>query len=389
MPDYQNPTTITQQFDQLKSSAETMVGNASATLKTAAADLQQAVGGIADKLAEAGASLTAVAKQSLDQLGEFTTVTKFKDVMGIPNKLQELTPEALRNKITSPAGQLQYPKDLGKYFIKFTFKNYYKNNPIVPRQELPSVSIFLPLPSELNERIGVQYSDKQLGALGVLEASGALQGISQSGTGVTEQNMKDMGNRVGQAAATPGNAVAIGGAATGLSDSSIGTAVSRTAGAVLNPFQALQFQGVDLRSHSFRFRCSPNSAEEAADLKKIIIELKKRMLPEKSQLMFTFPDVCTIEFNNRNMPYSFKNCYLKSMSVNYAPQGTPAFFKGGKYTAEVDIQLEFGEIEPLSRNDYMSNPSGDVTGNVGEGMGKPMPTTQEGKQTSNQAASKG
>ena len=383
MPDYQTPTSITQQMDQLKASAETMVGNATSTLKTASADLQQAVGGIADKLAEAGSSLMSVAKKSMDQLGELTTVTKFKDTLGIPTKLQDVTPEALRGKATAAAAQLQYPMDLGKYFIKFTFKNYYKNNPVVPRKELPSVSIFLPIPAELNERIGVQYSDKQLGALGVLEASGALQGISQSQSGITNQQMKDMGNRVGQAVATPGNAVAIGGAATGLSDSSIGTAVSRAAGAVLNPFQALQFQGVDLRSHSFRFRCSPNSEAEAAALKKIIVEFKKRMLPEKSQLMFTFPDVCTIEFNNRNMPYSFKNCYLKSMSVNYAPQGTPAFFKGGKYSAEVDISLEFGEIEPLSRNDYTSNPTGDITGNIGEGIGKPMPTTTESKATGN------
>ena len=51
------------------------------------------------------------------------------------------------------------------------------------------------------------------------------------------------------------------------------------------------------------------------------------------------------------MPYSFKNCYLKSMGVNYAPQGTPSFFKGGKHPTEAEISLEFGEVEPVTRQD--------------------------------------
>ncbi len=86
-----------------------------------------------------------------------------------------------------------------------------------------------------------------------------------------------------------------------------GAAIDRVTGSILNPYQALQFQGIDLRSHSFRFRCSPNSEKEAEALKAIIQQFKIRMLPEKKGLLFNFPDICTIEFQTRNMPYSFKN----------------------------------------------------------------------------------
>jgi heme-binding NEAT domain protein len=77
------------------------------------------------------------------------------------------------------------------------------------------------------------------------------------------------------------------------------------------------------------------------------------------------------------MPYSFKNCYLKSMSVNYAPQGTPSFFKGGKYTTEAEISLEFGEVEPVTRNDVQA---GDLTQPLGRNSAnKPLPATTQGK----------
>jgi hypothetical protein len=68
------------------------------------------------------------------------------------------------------------------------------------------------------------------------------------------------------------------------------------------------------------------------------------------------------------------------MNVNYSPSGTPVFFLGGQHSAEVELSLDFGEIEPLSRNDILS---GDFTGKVGQAMapGTMRPQNQTPEET--------
>jgi hypothetical protein len=360
---FKNVDTVAQQLNASVTNATGIQSNFNGAISEATGVL----GKYGSDLLAAGQSAIGGAKAALDQFGAFSTVSKFVDKLGAAKKLQDIRPEGTKGKMTGIKGNvMQYPLDLGHYFIRFTFLSYYKNNPVVPRKELPQVSIFMPLPGELNERYGVSYADKQLGALGILQESGLLDKVSGN---ATDESMKDIGRRAGQMAASPGNLAAVAGSMTGLSDTAAGTAAMRAGGAVLNPYQALTFQGVELRSHSFKFRCSPNSEAEAEQLKQIIYQFKLRMLPEKKGLLFNFPDVCTIEFQTRNMPYSFKNCYLKSMSCNYAPSGTPSFFKGGKYPSEVEITLDFGEIEPVTRNDVEGG--GNLTQGFGQAFNKP------------------
>lgn len=360
---FKNVDTVTQ---QLTSSTQLATGIQS-QFNGAINDASTVLKDYGNKLLSAGQAPLGAAKSALDQFGAFSTVSKFVDQLGAAKKIQDIRPEGTKGKVTGIDGKFfQYPLDLGHYFIKFTFASNYKDNPVVPRKVIPKVSIFMPLPNDLNDKYGVQYADKQLGALGILQESGLLDKVSGN---ATEQGMKDIGRRAGNLAGGVGNIAGVVGSMTGFADTAAGVAATRAAGAVLNPYQALTFQGVELRSHSFRFRCSPNSEAEAEQLKQIIYQFKYRMLPEKRGLLFNFPDVCTIEFQTRNMPYSFKNCYLKSMSCNYAPSGTPSFFKGGKYPTEVEISLEFGEIEPVTRNDL--DGGGNLTGEVGQAFGKP------------------
>ena len=360
---FKNVDTVAQQLNASVTNATGIQSNFNGAISEATGVLSK----YGSDLLAAGQSAIGGAKAALDQFGAFSTVSKFVDKLGAAKKLQDIRPEGTKGKITGIEGNImQYPLDLGHYFIRFTFLSYYKNNQVVPRKEIPQVSIFMPLPGELNERYGVSYADKQLGVLGILQESGLLDKVSGN---ATEDSMKNIGYQAGQLLAKPGNLAAVAGSLTGLSDTAAGTAAMRAGGAILNPYQALTFQGVELRSHSFKFRCSPNSEAEAEQLKQIIHQFKVRMLPEKRGLLFNFPDVCTIEFQTRNMPYSFKNCYLKSMSCNYAPSGTPSFFKGGKYPSEVEITLDFGEIEPVTRNDVEGG--GNLTQGFGQAFNKP------------------
>jgi hypothetical protein len=380
MPDLTNPSTIAQQTQQALGNVQNSISGAGSTvLNDASGAIQGVVGGIAGKLSAAGSSITGAASAAFNQLGSaVSTVTKFKDTLGVAEKIREIRPEGTRGKVTQGARQYQFPLDLGHYYIKFSFKSAYQPNPVFKRQEINEAVIFLPLPSELSERYSVQYAEKQLGMAGLLEESGLLKSAQEMlGGTMTKEKAAAAGQKLGNLAGGPGNLAYLARSGIKSISDNAGAAIDRATGSVLNPYQALQFQGIDLRSHSFRFRCSPNSEAEAAALKTIIRELKIRMLPEKTGLLFNFPDICTIEFQTRDMPYSFKNCYLKSMSVNYAPQGTPSFFKGGKYTTEAEISLEFGEVEPVTRNDVQA---GDLTQPLGQNSSnKPIPVTTEGK----------
>jgi hypothetical protein len=266
--------------------------------------------------------------------------------------------------------------DLGHYYIKFTFKSAYQKSTVFPRQEITQSSIFLPLPSDLSERYSVQYAEKQLGMAGLLEESGLLKSAQDVlGGTMTTGKAQEAGRNLSNVVSQPGNLAYLARSGIKSVSDTAGAAIDRVTGSILNPYQALQFQGIDLRSHSFKFRCSPNSEKEAEALKAVIQQFKIRMLPEKAGLLFNFPDICTIEFQTRNMPYSFKNCYLKSMSVNYAPNGTPSFFKGGKYPTDAEISLEFGEVEPVTRGDVEK---GDLTMEAGtNSVNKPSPVKTE------------
>lgn len=380
MPDFTNPTSIAQQAQQAVETTSSFINNVSTTTLTSQTSaLQGAIGSVADKLRTAGSSIAGAAASAFNQLGGVTsTLTKFKDALGTAEKIRDIRPENVRGKITKGPNQMQFPLDLGQYYIKFTFKSAYQDNPVFKRTLLEQASIFMPLPSDLTERYSVQYAEKQLGMAGLLEEAGVLKSAQEAlGGNFTKEQAEQVGRNLGNIAGNAGNMAYLARSGIKSISDTAGAAIDRATGSVLNPYQALQFQGIDLRSHSFRFRCSPNSEAEAAALKAIIREFKIRMLPEKQGLLFNFPDICTIEFKTRDMPYSFKNCYLKSMNVNYAPQGTPAFFKGGKYPAEVEISLDFGEVEPVTRNDVQK---GDLTQSFGQNSSnKPVPSTTPAK----------
>jgi hypothetical protein len=90
------------------------------------------------------------------------------------------------------------------------------------------------------------------------------------------------------------------------------------------------------------------------------------MLPEKTGLALRFPNQCSITITTPAGEFAgdkpsmgghdsyiiIKKCYLESMSINYAPAGVPSFFSGGRHPTEIEVELNFGEIEPVVQNDF-------------------------------------
>jgi hypothetical protein len=205
----------------------------------------------------------------------------------------------------------------------------------------------------------MNYSEKQLGMLGVLDKLGLIDSVRKGEyRGMSaEQAGEKIGSRVNEmfVKERAQTVAAIGRMAIqGLYDNA-GNAIDRATGTVLNPYAELQFEGISLREHTFTYTFSPNSKAEAETIKNIIKEFRFRMHPAKNGLLFDFPDVCNISVVGAGSDFIYKihESYLKSMVVNYAPTNTPSFFKGGDTPTEVSLSLTFGERRPLTRSEVI------------------------------------
>lgn len=257
-----------------------------------------------------------------------------------------------------------YPQDIGKYFIKFSFVSYYKEAALKVTKDEPTMVVIFPIPSNLNENFSVTYNDAKLGpVMGTAFAGGAkvLEGQIKSGGSV-----ESLGNQISEAFGSTGRVVgeSVYAAArdTLITNETLKANVDKATGLVPNPHLAAIFQDLSLRTHSFTFRFSPKNKQESDLLKKIIKTMKRRMLPgtglsseASTGPLFSFPDVVNISFGPKDIePYKIQKSVLESMTVNYAPNGTPAFFKDGSPT-DIEIGLTFKEIRVVTRNDYGDN----------------------------------
>lgn len=356
---FSTPTNISQQGQVTYNGdlGKTTYFGGSSTSSGLVTGITDAFKGIASKLGGAGLSAGGALSGLFGGFNGTNIVAELKDGLPIappvPSKLPYNTPSK-----TTPPGVMSYPSNYNsKYYIQLTFSDRFQANPLVPRKKREQAVIILPMPSDLVESFNMNYSEKTLGMLGVLEEIGLtknenLAKMMGSKEGASEVG-KSSGGRLGEIAKDQGPMLLARYGVKALGVDSLEAGLDRVTGTVLNPYQELQFEGVSLREHTFTYTFSPNSEQDAANLFKIIKELKVRMHPALNGLMFNFPDSCTISFAGPfNDIYTVKESYLKSMSVNYAPSGTPAFFKRGSYPVEVNISLTFGEIKPLSRNTF-------------------------------------
>lgn len=281
----------------------------------------------------------------------YKPITKFKanDFPNSPSALAaQLSQESLTNKDVFEV--LTYPQDVGKYFIKFSFQSYVKEAALKVAKDEPTFVVIFPIPTNLNENFSVTYNEAKLGAvLGAAVETGikvinGQQDLTSKETRETLVQAAGVGVRQGVAR--------IGGEA-------LLANIDKATGVVPNPHLAAIFQDIGLRTHNFTFRFSPKNKQEADLLKKIVRTIKRRMLPGTARSaesstgpLFSFPDVVDITFGpEKDAPYFIQRSVLESMTVNYAPNGTPSFFKDGSPT-DIEIGLNFKEIRVVTRNDY-------------------------------------
>ena len=329
------------------------------SLYSTASSLSQKISAlnIVDSVNAGVSNFSAAVQMAQSKLPSLSILSKFesKDLpKGIAAKNTSTPSETLANKSTF-AGALTFPSEM-KYFTKFSFYEFNKKDVTSETKDLPTQVVILPMPNNLQESFGVTYDTPAMGPVAGAAANAVVSALRSNNPGAVAAGLA-------QGAVETG---VIAGAAASLnvlkkmSPDGAGALAGMAFGVAPNPNMAVLFSNIGLRSHSFSYKFAPTSAKELDTLKRIIAQLKIRMLPgmaNEGSMLFTFPDVCDIEFGpNKNRPYKIKRCVMETLSVNYTPMGSPAFFKTGD-PVMVEINMSFKEMSVFTRVDMKDNAS--------------------------------
>ena len=139
---------------------------------------------------------------------------------------------------------------------------------------------------------------------------------------------------------------------------------SRFSGQILNPNLELLFNNPTLRNFSFTYLFLPRSRPEADQVIGIINLFKKSMVAQTTdgQFFLKSPRIFQLKYMHRGMEHTkinkFKDCALRSLNVEYTPQGTYATFPDGVMHG-YRVTMQFTELDPVLSRDYDTTLTGD------------------------------
>ena len=260
--------------------------------------------------------------------------------------------EMNRNRDGIRYTEMRFPDEIGPHAIVLNFSSYSSTpSGIIGRNGQPT-SIALPIPNNIVDTFNMRVAGYELGAMGNLARTGA----GEVGRALRSGGDVDW-DAIGRStsAALGGRAIAAGLARLGMPDN-VRKGVEVGAGAIQNPFMALTFDGIDLKTHNFSWQLAPSSASESDKLNRIIQKIKREVLPSYSDATRSFlryPSVVDIFFEGttEGFLYPFKRCMVNSFETNYAGAGMPAFVEGGK-PAVVTVTMSLTEMEIWTKEDF-------------------------------------
>lgn len=240
----------------------------------------------------------------------------------------------------------------GKYFCSLSFREYQRPTPLAAGYGKYEHAVFLPLPRNLVEMYGIELNKPSLGTIGAafdeFTRTGQLSNVYDDvRIAAVDQATRAIGPLLNSVVDNAGTAIL--------------TAIQQTNKFAFNPHLSVMFQGVQLRPHTFRWLLAPDNEEDSKNLLNIIYKLRAYSLPNfltGSTAMFSYPKMVTVDFfpwasdpGTRNNFYPIKQCLIEGVSINYAPNGIPSFFKGG-YPTMVELEVRLFEMEYFTQYDF-------------------------------------
>ena len=243
---------------------------------------------------------------------------------------------------------LVFPSDLENYGISlsFQFAKYERRSIYKQPFERSLGKVRLPVPRQIVDRLGMNWdptpNESTVGA--------ALESTLHEAT-KTNVSIADSAKEI---AGDTASGLTVQAARSGLEAANIPGLTVETAlqplGLAVNPFLTVLFKQPEFKTHSFSWTLTAKNPEEARIINAIIQTFRYHMLPDIAKksggTLLNYPDMVHIRFfNNDSFLYRFKPCVIKSVSVDYAPEG-PSFFKGSSnIPAHIRFSIELLEIE--------------------------------------------
>jgi hypothetical protein len=308
---------------------------------------------------------------------------------------------------------LTFPKkDQSAHSMLLIFKKYKYQSPGTrginsvsaanfSREEISGNALLLPLPREISDSFRVNIGEFSQGVYGDALSQGSsflLNGgaaptmgglIENAGLPSTQSVVKGVGTAIG---ATLGflskrsktnnktdnkdsklDAAGIGAIIGSQLDAGlIANALEAGAGATVNPKQALQFKGIEMKTHNFSWTFAPRSVDESDEILKITNLVKRNALPSYASLgpvqraILSYPSTVDIYFFGLQEEYftRYKTCMIETFNFNYTPSGM-AIMRGGK-PAIVNMSMTLKEMDIHTSEDY-----GGETRSITEGFTNP------------------
>jgi hypothetical protein len=253
-------------------------------------------------------------------------------------------------------GDVSFPNDLidpsagRNSYIAIQFQEYQRRS-IFDQPFLNAIGgIRLPIPSQLSDNQQVSYdSSAQADPITGAAIEGGLRGRNSSGGSLSTAAI---GAAVGAASGAVTKAASVAAGIAGIDTAQ----ALQLSGLAQNPFLTVLFKSPTFKKHTFSWKLAPNNREESDTLKQIINTFKSNMLPAISPnaggTLLTYPNMAIINLRpDPDYLYKFKPCVVESMDVNYAMGGQPSFFKGTNAPTEVQLSVNFLEIEYWLKED--------------------------------------
>lgn len=267
------------------------------------------------------------------------------------------------------ARAIKYPDDLGAmdggaatghYII---FKSYstgfYSGAPNAPSAN-KEIALYLPA-SALNTSLSTKYETMQ-----GFETTISNLGKQRLNTESGEDDIKQISSAASKAiaeAATDKQALVAGAFSalqkTVLNKGDIGKATLAGLGVAANPYLTVFFKGIgDFRTPKFSFDMIARNQNESITINEIVKSFQVSMLPGKisasgHSYFLKSPDVFRVEvyFNNQKVDiFKYQKMVLTNLSVDYAGQGIPLFFKDKGEPFNVKLELSFQETAVLTKD---------------------------------------
>ena len=143
----------------------------------------------------------------------------------------------------------------------------------------------------------------------------------------------------------------------------LSNAVNLSLGQALNPRETINFEGVQLKTHTFNWDLYPDNARDSDRIQEIISFMKSAVLPEAQDIgsgaggikkaFLKFPKTVKVYLIgvDQNFYMKFKPSMVSNMTVDYAAGGTLGIMAGGK-PAGVNISITLEELQIETANDY-------------------------------------